>query len=217
MCLSSNFRTAAQAYFNPESRRVILDGTEEKVNDNKNVERKLQMRKPNKNKHKMNMGGSMSKGKSSHYYYEMPPEPVLDCFFVFKYDDLVAFQVENGEVLEYQQIQNDDDANIAICKGNNCAGEPTEIVGVASGRCNAMESVLEFTVATDEDPQFLDFEVFCPDVLWVGGGECVAIDILTEAPLEFNPVVNVIGPQVTITEIEFRSLVRCRIVCTPRL
>ena len=229
MCLYLHSRTDVRAELSPGLRRTLRERAKENVNDEQNVARRLQkqtMGKPSTAKWRKGNGGnngggkkSKSKGKGSQYN-PTEPEPVvpaLDCFFTFKYDDIIAFQVENGDVVEYEQILNDDDGNIAICKGNNCAGEPNEIVGVATGRCSTIENVLEFTVATDEDPQFMDFEVYCPDILWVGGGECTAIDIATEAPLEFNPVVNVIGPEVTITEIEFQSLVRCRIVCTPRL
>ena len=212
-----NVFAAVQAKIHAGVRHLFLDRAKEKVTHEKSTVRGLQMNK----KPKWNRDAdkkSKSKGKGSDYNYAPPTETApLDCFFVFKYDDVVAFQVENGDIIDYQQVLNDDDGFITICQGHNCAGEPNEVVGVASGRCNLVENIFEFTIATDEDPQFLDFEVYCPDITWVGGGECDAIDISTEAPLEFNPILNVIGPEVTITEIEFQSLVRCRIICKPRL
>ena len=189
---------------------------------NQGLQRRIQnnMRRQMMKKKSYKMGKSKGKGSGSYRQPIVDPQPTLDedCTFVFKYNEVVAFQVENGEILEYEQIQNSDSSFITICEGNNCAGEPVEVVGTTTGRCViGTEDVLEFTIATAEDPEFLDFQVYCPDITWVGGGECLAIDIFDTQPLDTNPVLNVLGPEILITNIQFESLIRCRIVCTPRL
>jgi hypothetical protein len=146
-----------------------------------------------------------------------PPGGSHNCDFVFKYNDVKFFQIdEGGPISDFKQVNGNGD-RITICAGNKCVGEPEEVIGVAPGNCiqNVQDNFV-FTFATDEEPDFLDFQVFCPDVAWEGGGECVAIDITTEEPVLPFPNVTAAGPAITIRDIQFLSLVQCRIFCTPR-
>lgn len=147
-----------------------------------------------------------------------PPPPGIhsDCNFVFKYNDVKFFQVEDGgTILNYNQVPSDTDL-ITICQGNKCVGEPQEVIGIATGACIAGQDRLVFTLATDENPTLLDFQVFCPDVTWLGGGECLAIDIDTAQPVLPFPNVTVSGPSMIINDIQFSSLVQCELACIPR-
>lgn len=174
------------------------------------------------------MSKSMSKSKSSskrNYYHDPkgtpPPAVEKDCTFIFKYSNIVAFQVSDGStILDYDQIHDPDGEFLTICTGSRCAGQPKEVVGTASGQCTAgFEDVFEFTIATDDnvaDAAALNFEVYCPDITWEGDGTCQALDTVTGVPLVPPPDVLIRGPEVTIENIAESSLVRCRIACTQR-
>ena len=144
---------------------------------------------------------------------EKSKKPSSSCSFTLKYEELDAFQVMNGSILQYEQIATS--GTISICDEFKCSSKKSgAVITSVEGQCNETrsEDYLEVNVSASKGGSI---NLVCPDINYIVDIVCDVYDLGSgELKLE-NERIDSIDRNGPLLEVQFlaETFASCSIVC----